>query len=107
MFEDEKLLELWKPFLDVTEEEEQMLLQFNMEEDSDDDDYFLSPYTVSYEAYQRVSTQGKRSFEKYFESELLFELDTLVFEFINVLTFPSISPSFIYSLLMLIIVASM
>jgi len=88
MFEDPELLEAWQPFLDVTEEDERMMLNFAMSSDAEsepDDDplYRHSRYARAHYAFDRLTSEGRRSVIKYAYTDFLEELDHVLWEFVQ------------------------
>jgi len=86
MFEEEEIMRAFRPFIDITEEEEAMLMEFFTESEWDineDDFEILNFVTPSSVAYQRICTSGKRIISKYSRTEFLEQLDSRIFQFVQ------------------------
>uniref|UniRef100_A0A7S4HUU5 R3H-associated N-terminal domain-containing protein n=1 Tax=Vannella robusta TaxID=1487602 RepID=A0A7S4HUU5_9EUKA len=88
MFEDPSLHAAWQPFLDITEEEEKILRSFvDSDDDSDSSDespaYRHEFYSRSHIAFQRLTADGRKSINKYAQTDFLADLDHVIFSFVN------------------------
>lgn len=104
MFENPSLLKAWKPFLDITEEEEYLLQQIEpISDDSDDDNnsstYRHAFYSRSQVSYARLTPDGRKSLQKYSGTEFLKDLDNVIFNFVQgTITMPNTSDFFTCSI---------
>ena len=86
MFEDPALLHAWEPFLDVTEEEHRLLtLQMEESSESEDDSPLArhALYSRPHLAFDRLTSEGRKSLVKYAYTDFLLELDNVLFDFIQ------------------------
>jgi len=82
---DDELYEEWKRFIDITEEQQRILLKdlFSDSDSEDEDDFFEPINLTSRERYHRIDRDTKKLLQKYTGSTFLFELDEILLSFLK------------------------
>ena len=89
LLRDDELFEEWKRFIDITEEQQKVLLSdlFSDSESDDENDFFEPINLSSRERYHRIDRDTKKLLKKFNGSTFLLELDDLLLAFLKVILF--------------------
>jgi hypothetical protein len=90
LLRDDDLLVHWKQLIDISEEDQSLILRqiiSDDENDADDEDDYFNPRNLSaQQRFLKIDKDAKKLLKKYTGSTFLLELDSLLLAFLEVCT---------------------